>query len=237
MYSALMFLLSAADAALLIYTVREWRRQRLAVLGLLAFLVLALPYDTALVGAGRFIGISPGLEVASGPRFMLFHLSVPLLVIVAGSLARLAGVRVLQGKAAMAGVCLVATALAVADYEHIVFFPSLFPACWADTLRYVPSVLEAQACTPDQPGIGLPGAFPLAAAVSLPLLLVLGAWLAWRRRWPWLVVGMVAGFVLLGLPPAAVGPIPGFVGDAVNMLAMVATAVHLGRHPHAAART
>jgi hypothetical protein len=42
--------------------------------------------------------------------------------------------------------------------------------------------------------------------------------------------------VLLGLPPSRVGPIPGFVGDAINLLAMVATAVRFGRPQSAPAR-
>lgn len=236
MYSILMFVLSAADTALLIYTLREWGRLRLPVLGLLAFLILALPYDTALVGAGRYIGISPGLEVASGPRFMLFHLTVPLTLIVAASLARLAGLRFAQPRWFIGAVCVLATALAVADWQHIVLWPSLYPACWADTLRYVPSVLESQACTPGQPGIGVPGAFPLAGALALPALLVVGLLIGLRTRWWWLFIGMAVGLVFLGLPPSRVGPVPGFVGDAINMVAMVATAVHFGRRQAVDAR-
>jgi hypothetical protein len=228
MFSLLMLGLAAANTALLAYTLREWRRLRLPVLGLLAFLILALPYDTALVGAGRWLGQGPLLEVASGPRFMLFHLSVPLTLIITAALARLAGFRWAQPPWFIGGVCVLATAFAVADWQHIVVWPSLYPACWADTLRYLPSVLESQACTPGQPGIGLPGAFPLAGAVALPALLVLGGLMAWRKRWPWLVIGIATGLVLLGLPPARVGPVPGFVGDAINMLAMVGTAVHFG---------
>jgi hypothetical protein len=33
-----------------------------------------------------------------------------------------------------------------------------------------------------------------------------------------------------------VGPLPGFVGDAINMVAMVATAVHFGRRQAVDAR-
>jgi hypothetical protein len=164
---------------------------------------------------------------------MLFHLSVPLIMIVAAALARLAGFRFAQPRWFVGGVCVAATAFAVADWQHIVVWPTLYPACWADTLRYVPSVLEAQACTPGQPGIGLAGAFPLAAAVALPALLVLGVAIGVRTRWWWLLAGMVAGLVLLGLPPSRVGPIPGFVGDAINLLALVATAVRFA--PRAAA--
>jgi hypothetical protein len=228
MFSVLMFLLAAANTVLLAYTLRQWQRLRLPVLGLLAFLILALPYDTALVGAGRWLGQGPLLEVASGPRFMLFHLSVPLTLIIAAALARLAGLRFAQSRWFMGGACVVATALAIADWRHIVLWPSLYPACWADTLRYVPSVLESQACTPGQPGTGLPGAFPPAGVIALPGLLVVGALIAWQKRWPWLLVGMAVGLVFLGLPPSRVGPLPGFVGDAINMVTMVATAVKFG---------
>jgi hypothetical protein len=229
MYSAFMFALAVADTALLVWTLREWARLRLALLGLLAFLIAALPYDTALVGAGRFIGISPGLEAVSGPRFMLFHLSVPLTLIVGASLARLAGLPWAQSRWFIGGICLLATGFIVADWQHILVWPSLYPACWADTLRYVPSVVASQACSPDQPGIGLPGAFPLAGALALPGLLVVGVLIGRRTGYWGLFIGMAVGLVFLGLPPARVGPLPGFVGDAINMLAMVAAAVHLAQ--------
>ena len=73
--------------------------------------------------------------------------------------------------------------------------------------------------------------------LALPGMVLLGAAL-WRwRRWPWLFAGTLAGLTFLGLPPAQVGPIPGFFGDALNMLALVATAVHfLRRHQASPAR-
>jgi hypothetical protein len=72
--------------------------------------------------------------------------------------------------------------------------------------------------------------------VALPALLVLGVAIGVRAGWWWLLAGMLAGLVLLGLPPSRVGPIPGFVGDAINLLAMVATAVRFGRPQSAPAR-
>jgi hypothetical protein len=103
-------------------------------------------------------------------------------------------------------------------------------------LRYVPSVLESQGCTPGQPGIGVPGAFPLAGVIALPALLIVGALIGRRTGWWWLFIGMAVGLVFLGLPPSRVGPLPGFVGDAINMVAMVATAVHFGRRQAVDAR-
>lgn len=233
MFSGVMLLLAVADAVLLAWTVQRWREFRHPVLGVLAFLILALPYDTALVGAGRWIGPGELLEALSGPRFMLFALSVPLILIIVASLARLAGFRWARPRWFVGGVCLLALAFLALSWKEILFFPELHPACWADTLRYVPSVIPSQACTPGQAGVGVPVALPVSAVLALPGMVLLGAAL-WRwRRWPWLFVGSLAGLTFLGLPPSLVGPIPGFFGDALNMLALVATAVHFLRAPAA----
>jgi hypothetical protein len=227
MYSALMLLLCALDLALLAWTFRAWRATGHPVLALLTFLVLALPYDTALVGLGRFIGQGDLLALLSGPRFLFFNLSLPLTLILATGLARMAGVPWLQPKWVIGAVCLVAAALIAMDWRAILQAPELYPACWRDTLRYVPSVLPEQACAAGQAGIGAPFAFPKVALAALPLLLVSGGLVWWRARWPWLFLGTVAAIVFLGLPARLVGPIPGFFGDALNMVAATATAVRL----------
>ena len=231
MFSAVMLLLAVADTVLLAWTVSRWREFRHPLLGLLAFLILALPYDTALVGAGRWIGPGDTLELLSGPRFMLFALSVPLILVINASLAKLAGFRWAQPRWFIGAVCLLAIGFLALSWREIVTFPELHPACWADTLRYVPSVLATQACTADQAGIGVPVALPAAAVLALPTMVLLGAALWWWRRWPWLFVGSLAGLIFLGLPTAQVGPVPGFFGDALNMVALVATAVHFLRQP------
>jgi hypothetical protein len=228
MYSSLMLVLSVADTVLLVWTLREWQHRRQPVLGLLAFLILALPYDTALVGAGRFIGTGDLLETLSGPRFMLFALSVPLILIVLASLARLAGFAWAQPRWFVGGVCLLATAFIAYSWREILFFPELQPACWADTLRYVPSTLPSQICPGIAPSPAVTGALPLSALLALPGMVILGAALWWKRQWPWLFVYALAGIVLLGLPPARVGPIPGFVGDALNLVGLVLAARRFG---------
>ena len=229
MFSALMLLLAITDTVLLVWTVQRWQEFRHPVLGLLAFLILALPYDTALVGAGRWLGQGELLEVLSGPRFMLFALSVPLILIINASLAKLAGFRWAQPRWFVGAICLLATGFLLLSWRQILFFPDLYPACWADTLRYVPSVTPTQVCSPRHVSAGSPGPLPLAALLALPSMVALGAALWWRRSWPWLFAGSLAGLTFLGLPPSVVGPIPGFFGDALNMLALVATAVHFLR--------
>jgi hypothetical protein len=224
-----MFVLCALDTALVIWILRQWLTHRHAVLALIVFLTLPLPYDTGLVAAGRWIGEGDLLESLSGPRFMLFNLSLPLIMILSAGLARLAGVAWLQPKGVMGAVCLVASGFIVADWRGILTFPDLYPACWEDTLRYVPSVLPQQACGPGQAGINAPGAFPAAALPALPMLFISGALVWWQGRWPWMLVGTIVAFVCLGLPPSRVGPIPGFAGDAINMLALAVTAAHFLR--------
>ena len=236
MFSVLMLLLAIADTVLLVWTIRRWREFRHPVLAVLAFLILALPYDTALVGAGRWIGAGAQLELLSGPRFTLFALSVPLILIINASLAKLAGFRWAQPRWFVGSVCLLATGFLLLSWRQILFFPDLYPACWADTLRYVTAVTPTQICSPGQAGVNLPGNLPVAAMLALPSMVVLGAALWWRRHWPWLFVGTLAGLAFLGLPPSRVGPVPGFFGDALNMLALVVTAVHLLRHPPRAFR-
>ena len=222
-----MFVLCGLDVVLLGWTMGKWRASRQPALALLVFLIMALPYDTALVGAGAWIGQGDLLERLSGPRFMLFHLSLPLTMVLAAALARMSGVTWLQPRWVMGAVCLVASGFIVADWRGIVTLPQLYPACWEDTLRYVPSVSPEQACAPGQEGIGAPGSLPAAALLALPMLLIAGALVWWRGRWPWMLAGTVASFAFLGLPPRVVGPIPGFFGDALNMLALVAAAVRL----------
>jgi len=227
MFSAAMFVLCALDLALLAWTFLRWRELRHPVLGLIVFLLLALPYDTALVGAGRWIGEGAFLERLSGPRFMLFSLSLPLTMVLAAGMARLAGIGWLQPRWVMGAVCLAASGFIVLDWRSILLFPQLYPACWQDTLRYVPSVLAEQACSAAQAGVGLPGRFPPAAALAVPMLFVSAALVWWRARWPWMLAGTLAGFAFLGLPPRLVGPIPGFLGDSLSMLALAVTAARL----------
>ncbi len=113
-----------------------------------------------------------------------------LLLFLAAGLGRLGGLSWLQPRVVMGGVCVVATAFLVADWRHILQFDPLYPACWADSVRYVPSVAAEQACVLGQAGIGAAGHLPPAFAIGVPLLFIVGALLWWRARWPWMFVGI-----------------------------------------------
>jgi hypothetical protein len=227
-FSALMLLVAIADTVLFAWILRSAWRHGTPVLWLLAFLIAALPYDTLLVAAGHSIGAGDLLQKLSAPRFMLFDLSIPLTLIVAGALARRAGLAFAQPRWVMMLFCGVASAFILLDWQGIIVAPQLFPACWADTLRYTMSVDPTQLC-PGRADVPVKAALPPAALLALPMLLVVGALIWWRRAWPWMFAGSVASFALLGLPGSTFGPIPGFIGDALNMLALAVTATHFVR--------
>jgi hypothetical protein len=58
------------------------------------------------------------------------------------------------------------------------------------------------------------------------LLLVVGVLLWWKRGWPWLVLGSVAGAIVLGLTNTTIGPLNTFYGDFLSVGAFVWTAIH-----------
>lgn len=231
MYSYLILGLALANLALLAWTLSCWWRHRHPVLLVLACLVMILPFDATVVGAGRWLGEGAFLEVLNGIRFRLLALSLPVLLVVAMVVARLGALRWAQGTWLVPASVLLGAAFILLDWQDIFQSPSLHPACWQDVLRYLPSVPADQACRPGQGGVELGVRLPPAAFVVLPVLVLTGIHLWWKRRWPWLFWGSVTLFLLPGLAAAGAGPLPGFLGDTLGLGALVATALHFIGHP------
>lgn len=232
MHSFLILGLALANLALLAWTLACWWQHRHPVLLVLAFLVMILPFDAAVVGVGRWLGEGALLEVLNGVRFRLLGLSLPVLLVVAMVVARLGALRWAQGTWLVPASVMLGAVFILLDWQDIFRTPDLHPACWQDVLRYLPSVPADQACRPGQGGVELAVRLPPAAFLALPALVLTGIHLWWKRRWPWLFWGGVALFVLPGLAAAGAGPLPGFLGDTLGLTALVATAVHfIGRPP------
>jgi hypothetical protein len=226
MWSWLMVPLVVANTLVLVWLLRHWARERDGLLLTAALPLLMLPYDTGLVALGHTIGAGELLRLLSIPRMNWFYLTLPLLIIVAAGAARRAGLRWAASRGAMGAFCAVAALLIVTEYPRIIRVPTLYPACHGDLLRYVTSVLPAEACTPGQAGISVAVAAPWGAILTFVIVLVVGIALWWQRRWPWLAVGTLASGVMLRLPASAVGPLGTYVGDFLSMGAVVWTAIH-----------
>lgn len=226
MYSLLMLPLVAGNLALLAWVLRCWARSRDPLWLVLLVPLVMLPYDTALVALGGTLGIGDTLRILSIPRVNWFYLSLPLLIIVSGGVARRAGLAWPSRRWVMGGLCGVATLLVLLDWRRIVTVPDLYPACYGDMVRYVTAVPEAQRCLAEQGGVGLPPDIPWGGALTLLVVLGTGVALAWRRRWPWLLVGNLLSGVMLQLPHTVVGPYGIFLGDFLSMGAMVWALAH-----------
>lgn len=153
-------------------------------------------YDNLRIGMGRFIGEGDLLYALSVPAFAWHWSLLPLLVIAAGSVARLAGLKWAQGKLVMGAFCVVAVGLSIHDIPKI-FSMNLHLACLEDTLRYTTSVRETQLCSPTDQVIAN-NEFPLVAIVTNVIVLGVGIALWIQRGWAWLAVGSGLMFVAAG---------------------------------------
>lgn len=176
-----------------------------------AFLGCALAYDSAVVAAGVLLGEGRVLEALSVGRFVVHTLGTPL-VVPCAALAVRAGRRGLRAAWTMAG------ALAVLGAATTLPGPHLVPRTWAGTLRYA----DAD-----------PGAFPVAAVLTILVLLAIGA-AAWiRLRTPWIALGALAVFAASAAAFAA--PPLGNLGEALMLAGLVATVRGVRARPEPAA--
>jgi hypothetical protein len=141
---------------------------------LAALVCAALAYDNGCIALGASLGEGTVLETLNTGRFWAHALITPLMVVVGWRQARL--------RATAALTALVAVLIGYGVYTEIVLL-RLEPQREHGTLRYVNVAAEGP---------------PIAAIVTILVLIVLGA-LIWRRRGrPWLLAGAVAMFVAAG---------------------------------------
>jgi len=186
-------------------------------------------YDNFRIGIGRFIGLGDLLYNMSVPAFAWHWSMLPLLVIAAGSVARLAGLPWARHKVVMGAFCLVAIALSAHDIPKI-FSMDLYPTCLDDTVRYSTTSKEGQLCNPTDEVVAKGADAAIVAIITNVFVLAVGIALWIQRRWPWLAIG--SGFMFVaaggfaghkyGLPIANLGEI--FI-----TLGMIVTSAHFGR--------
>jgi hypothetical protein len=210
---------------------QAWSRAgRPVALFLVLFASTLLWWDNFRIGAGRFIGEGELLKAMTWPAFAWHWSLLPLLIIAAGSIARLAGFGWAQKRWVMGGFCLVAVALSILDIPKI-FSLELHAACVADTLRYSNGVSAAQLCSPDAQVVQGDGA---ALVAILCNLVVLGVGIAiWvRHRWPWMALGAGAMFICAGAFGGSYYALPiSNFGEILITGGLIATALHFARHP------
>lgn len=198
MLSYIFLIYAVIHIGLLVWGWRSWGPAgRPVALTLLLFGNTLLWYDNFRIGMGRFIGEGELLYNMSVPAFFWHWTMLPLFVIVAGSIARLAGLEWARNRVVMGLFCLVAVGLIALDLPYalgLLFgqvgpIPAveLRPGCIADTLRYTTRVSASQFCSPDAVAFAN-GPSPLPAILMNFIMVGVGIALWVRHGWKWLVI-------------------------------------------------
>lgn len=198
-----MFLAQAGLQLMLLgWLVRIYRETGLAVALMLMIPQFGLFYDNLIVGIGSWIGIGPLLEAISWPRFWIHWLMGAWLIIASGAILRLAGFAWAQKKAVMGAFCGFTVFWMIWDIPYF-FTKSLHPVCEFGLVRYSVQVAADKFCLSTQtvvPGDGPP--WPQLATCFV--VIAAGALLAFKRRFPWMMLGGILMFISATPPFAAI---------------------------------
>ncbi len=197
MYTTLFWCQAAMQFILFWWLVRIWRTTGAAAAAVLIVPQFGLVYDNLMVAAGSDIGLGPLLEALSWPRFWIHWLMGAWLIIAAGAVLRMAGVRRAQSRWAMGGFCLLTVALMAYDLPHF-WSETLYPVCEKGLVRYSTAVSPKDFCFPDQ--VALSGGPPIAAIMTCLVVIACGIVLWRARRFPWMFLGALLMF-LSASPP------------------------------------
>lgn len=230
MFSIALLGLVIIDMALLAYAVRMWLQQRNnSALLMQTILLLLLWFDVLTVAIGGWTGDTELLRAMSRIRYVWFYLTMPLLLIAVGALARQANFAWAQPKWVMGLFCLIAVVLIVRDVP-----PALTvdyqTACFADTLRHVYRVPIGQACPGGEELVGsASSAIPIF--IVFPAVTLMGILLWVRRGWPWLGVSALAFMGGSMIPSKFVGPFLTYPLDTLMTAAFVFAALRFPPKP------
>ena len=166
---------------LLIQSYRLWQDQNQLYLLFMFGVILGLTYDNWIIGLGRFIGEGSTLQALNVPRYWLHAFLTPGMMFVGLALARNAGVKWAWGRVGTAIVITLMTLMVALGVYSDVILLELQPAFNSGTIRYANEG-------------GLPGP-PIAAIITIIVLLVCGVAIFRKARWAWLMVGALVMFV------------------------------------------
>ncbi len=198
-----MFLAQAGlQLILLAWLVRIYKETGLAVALLLIPPQFGLVYDNLIVGIGSWIGVGPLLEAISWPRFWMHWLMGAWLIIASGAILRLAGFEWAQKKAVMGAFCALTVFWMIWDLPYF-FTKSLHPVCEFGLVRYSVQVAEGKFCLSTQVAVRGDGP-PWPQLVTCFIVIAAGALLAFKRRFPWMMLGAILMLISATPPLAAI---------------------------------
>lgn len=228
MFSIAYLAIAVVDVLVLIWALRLCARHRTNGVIFASFPLFLVWFDNVTIGLGSTIGEGSLLEGMNAFRFVAHYISLPMSFIAIGAMAREAGFGWAQPKWVMGAFCLVTTYFILHDLWQF-FHAAMYPACFADTLRYTTNITEFTACSPDA-DIGAGKLIsPLPAIVLTITVIAFGIYL-WRTiGWKWLAILSIATTPLFVVPPGPTGGIVANIGEPIFVAGIVATAAHISR--------
>lgn len=228
MFSIGYLLIAVVDIAVLIWAARLCVRYRTNGLIFASFPLLLVWFDNVTIGLGSALGEGGLLIGMNAVRFVAHYISLPMSFIALGAMAREAGFAWAQPKWVMGLFCLVATYFIVHDL-WLFSAATLYPACFADTLRYTTRITEFTACTATA-DIGAGKLIsPLPAIILTVTVIVFGIYLWVKTGWKWLAVFAIGSMLFFAVPIEPTGGILANIGEPIFIGAIVATAAHIAK--------
>ena len=206
---------AVAQTAVAAWAFVLWRKERTA--GALALLlpIAAVWYDNLVIALGGSIGAGPMLQALTFPRFAGHALLTPLWIVAGVSFAERAGAFGRRARAAVIGSWVLYAAMVVVGLlNEVVFFKGELVS-EGDAVYYTN---VGRLFTPPPPSLTM-----------LVVVLICGALVLWRTRWPWMLLGALP--VPLSQSVRSDGPAFLLVnsGEVLMSVSLVATLAFLQR--------
>lgn len=228
MLSLAYLVIAVIDLGVLVWAAKHCLRYRSNGLLFATLPLLLLWYDNAVIAIGSTLGEGALLMNLNTVRFLAHYISLPMTFIAIGAMAREAGFRIARQKIVMGAFCLLAVYFIAHDL-WLFLHSSLYPSCFADTLRYTTHIATYTACGPDA-DIGAGKSIPPIPAITLTVMLIVFGICLWRRSgWKWLTLGSLGAMAFFAVPFSSTGGIFGNIGEPIIMSVVIMTAVETAK--------
>lgn len=213
MLTAAYLLYAVAQTALAVWAFRIYRKDPSAGTLTLMLPIAAVVYDNVAVAVGSFVGAGPLLEALSFPRFLGHALLTPVWIVTAVAFAIRSGAFAGRERVMSIGSWVLYAAMVLIGLVNSVVLLSFELVRLGDLVYYTN-------------GGGIPGP-PAPSIVMTLVVIVCGAIVLKRMRWPWMLAGALFMFVAAAIPRAIAGFVVSNSGEVIMAASLVATAAFL----------
>lgn len=177
-YTLAYFFYAAAQTALAVWAVMLWRRDRTIAAFALLVPIATVVYDNLIIALGSYIGEGATLQALTLPRFAGHALFTPSWIIASAYFALRAGAFARFRRPLLIGTWMLwGSMVAIGLYNEVISYVGEFVA-EGDVVYYTN---VGRAITPPPPSLAM-----------LLVVLVAGAAILWKIRWPWMLLGALA---------------------------------------------